>query len=193
LREKVLSEERRNMPRKTKWYGWVPDLPDHRDHLYAASPEILKALPPSMDLRPECPPVYNHGDLGSCTANAIAGAMEFDQKKQGLQEFTPSRLMIHYDERVIEGTVNSDSGAQIRDGIKSVATQGACPETEWPYDITKFADKPPDNCYNDAVQYRAVSYQRLVQSLTQMKGCLTAGYPFVFGFTAYESLEQTSP
>lgn len=179
------------MARKIEWYGWVPDLPDHRDHLYAAPPETLQALPSSMDLRPECPPVYDQGQLGSCTANAIAAAIEFDQMKQKLaQVFVPSRLMIYYDEREIEGTVSSDSGAQIRDGIKSVGTQGVCPEDEWPYDITKFADKPPDNCYSDAVQYRAVSYQSVVQDLNQMKGCLAAGYPFVLGFSVYESFES---
>jgi hypothetical protein len=60
---------------------------------------------------------------------------------------------------VIEGTVSSDSGAQIRDGIKSVASQGDCPETEWTYDIKKFADQPPKSCYDDALKYKAVSYQ----------------------------------
>ena len=65
------------MPRKTKGYGWIPDLPDHRDHLYAAPPEILQTLPPSADLRPDCPKVYDQEALGSCTANAIAAAIEF--------------------------------------------------------------------------------------------------------------------
>jgi C1A family cysteine protease len=134
------------VPRKIKGYGWIPDLPDHRDHLYAAPPPRLTALPPSTDLRPQCPPVYDQGQLGSCTANAIAGAIEFDQMKQGQTPFVPSRLFIYYNERDIEGTVGSDSGAQIRDGIKSVAQQGVCPEPEWPYDITKFTEKPPDTC-----------------------------------------------
>jgi len=154
------------MPRKIKWYGWIPDLPDHRDHLYAAPPETLQTLPPSADLRPECSEIYDQGSLGSCTANAIAAAIEFDQMKQQLaQIFEPSRLFVYYNERELEGTVDSDAGAQIRDGIKSVGTQGVCSETEWPYDITKFTDKPPENCYRDAVQYRAVSYQSVVQNL----------------------------
>lgn len=179
------------MPRKTQWYGWIPDLPDHRDHLYAAPPEALVALPPSVDLRPQCPPVYDQGRLGSCTANAIAGAVEFDQMKQQLaRTFVPSRLMIYYDEREMEGTVASDSGAMIRDGIKSVANQGACPEDEWPYDITKFQDKPPDSCYSDAAQHKVASYQAVTRDLNQMKGCLAAGYPFVFGFTVYQSFES---
>src|SRR5919202_2452365 len=145
------------MPQKIKWYGWVPDLPDQRDHLYAVAPETLRTLPSSADLRPECPPVYDQGQLGRCTANAIGGAVEFDQMKQSLRHvFVPSRLFIYYNEREMEGTINSDSGAQIRDGIKSVGTQGVCPEDEWPYDITKFEEKPPEKCYTDAVQYRAL-------------------------------------
>ena len=96
-----------------KHYGWLPDLPDHRDHLYAAPIAVLQALPPHVDLRPQCPPIYDQGQLGSCTANGIAGAIHFDRMKQHLQpNFTPSRLFIYYNERVIEGTVNEDSGAQ---------------------------------------------------------------------------------
>jgi C1A family cysteine protease len=130
--------------------------------------------------------------LGSCTANAIGGAIEFDRMKQKLTDFVPSRLFIYYNERLIEGTVNSDSGAQIRDGIKTVASQGVCPEPEWPYDITMFTTKPPAKAYKDAATDRAVSYQSLIQDLNQMKGCLASGYPFVFGFTVYESFESAA-
>jgi len=130
--------------------------------------------------------------LGSCTANAIGGAIEFDRLKQKLTDFVPSRLFIYYNERVIEGTVHSDSGAQIRDGIKSVASQGVCPEPEWPYVIARFAQKPPAKAYKDAATDRAVSYQSLIQELNQMKGCLASGYPFVFGFTVYESFEDAA-
>src|SRR5580700_3007413 len=172
-------------------YGWVPDLPDQRDFLYAAPVANIAALPTSADLRPECPKtVYDQGQLGSCTANAIAGALEFDRIKEGLQDFIPSRLFIYYNERVMEGTVKSDSGAQIRDGIKSVGSIGACPETDWGYDITKFAEKPPQPAFKDAPLGKALQYQRVPQVLSQMKGCLAAGYPFVFGFTVYESFES---
>jgi C1A family cysteine protease len=173
-------------------YGWVRDLPDARDFLYAA-PLIRfpQGLPPSIDLRSECPPVYDQGQLGSCTGNGIAGAVEFDQRKQGTKDFTPSRLFIYYNERVVEGTVNQDSGAQVRDGIKSVATLGAPPETDWPYDIQKFTQKPPANAYSDAKQDLVSTYSRVAQNnLTQMQGCLAEGYPFVFGFTVYESFES---
>ena len=179
------------MSRKISCYGWLPDLPDHRDFLYAAPVAIAGVQPVSIDLRSQCPPVYDQGQLGSCTANTIAAAIQFDRMKQLLaQIFTPSRLFIYYNERVMEHTVASDSGAQIRDGIKSVAQQGDCPETEWPYAVAKFKTKPSKSCYADALQYRAVSYQRLTPVLTQLKGCLASGYPFVFGFTVYESFEN---
>jgi C1A family cysteine protease len=178
------------MARKIQGYGWNPDMPDGRDLMYAAPPEVVAQLPPMVDLREQCPSVYDQGQLGSCTANSIAAALEFDQMKQKETASTPSRLFIYYNERVIEGTVDSDSGAQIRDGVKSVNQQGAPPETDWPYDITKFKDKPPQQAYTDASQHEAILYQRLTPTLAQLQGCLAAGYPFVFGFVVYESFES---
>src|ERR1700748_910581 len=163
--------------RTVQKYGWVPDLPDQRDFLYAAPSEYQQNIPKSVDLSKKCPPVYDQGQLGSCTANAIAAAIEFDQKKK----FVPSRLFIYYNERQMEGTVVTDSGAQIRDGIKSVATQGAPPERLWPYEIDKFRDKPPDAAYTAAKADLIVLYQRLIQDLDTMRGCIGSGYPFVFG------------
>ena len=172
-------------------YGWVRDLPDARDYAYAAPlMRFPKGLPAAVDLRPKCPPVYNQGQLGCCTGNGIAGAIEFDQRKQGTQAFTPSRLFIYYNERVMEGTVNQDAGAQIRDGIKSVATVGAPPETDWPYDIAKFAQRPPPKAYTDAKHDVVSLYARVSQNLAQMQGCLAEGYPFVLGFTVYSSFES---
>jgi C1A family cysteine protease len=170
-------------------FGWIPDLPDHRDFMYAAPTPILQKIPPSADLNGECPPVYDQGQLGSCTANAIGAAFQFDEMKQKEKDVsTPSRLFIYYGERAMEGTVNEDSGAQIRDGIKFVAHSGVCPETEWPYDIAKFTQKPPQKCFTDAKKYKAVTYQRLIQDLNTMKGCLAEGFPFVFGITVYDSM-----
>ncbi len=169
--------------------GWKPDLPDQRDHLYAAP--RLTTLPTSVDLRAQCPPIYDQGNLGSCTANAIAGALEFDQIKQGqTPTWTPSRLQIYYNERVMEGTIYSDAGAAIRDGVKSVNKLGACPESEWTYDIARFTFRAPRSCYDHALQHRAISYQRLSRSLQQMKSCLAEGYPFTFGMSVYESFES---
>jgi C1A family cysteine protease len=173
-------------------YGWQPDLPDQRDHLYAAPLAAIGPVPAKMDLRGECPPVYDQGQLGSCTANAIAAAIQFDRRKQKVPDFVPSRLFIYYNERVLEHSVASDSGAQIRDGIKSVAKQGDCPETEWPYNFAKFKTKPAAACYADALKYKVVSYQRVTQTLGQMKGCLASGFPIIFGFTVYESFESAA-
>jgi len=178
------------MDRKIAGYGWNRDLPDGRDYMYAAPLEVLADLPLKVDLSGDCPGVYDQGQLGSCTANSIGGALEFDQMKQGQKAFTPSRLFIYYNERKIEGTVDSDSGAMIRDGVKSVNKVGAPPETDWPYDIEKFRDKPPKKAYDDAKKHQAIRYARLTQTLGQLKGCLASGFPFVFGFVVYESFES---
>ncbi|MGH6870976.1 MAG: C1 family peptidase [Rhizomicrobium sp.] len=176
-----------------KYYGWAPDLPDARDLIYSAPRAVH--LPAKVDLRPQCPPVYDQGQLGSCTGNAIAGAIHFDRMKQSLSQpkNVPSRLFIYYNERVIERTVGQDAGAQIRDGIKSVNKLGACFEGKgadaWPYEAAKFANEPPTPCYTTAAQHTVVSYQRLQQSESEMKGCLASGFPFVFGFTCYDSFE----
>lgn len=189
-------------PRKIARYGWKPDLPDQRDHSYAVPSAVMQNISGSADLRLQCPPVYDQGQIGSCTANAIAAALEFDMMKQGLPDFTPSRLFIYYNERSMEGTVGADAGAYIRDGIKSVASQGDCPEAEWTYDGSpaqsdgtfaagaKAAIEPDPQCYADAIKHEALTYQSVDQNLADMKGCLASGYPFVFGFTVYPSFES---
>jgi C1A family cysteine protease len=171
-------------------YGYRTDLPDQRDHFYAAPHELLQALPPSVDLRSQCPPIYDQGQLGSCTAQVIAGAIEFDQMKQGKTPFMPSRLFIYYNERAMEGTVNSDAGASIRDGIKTVNSLGVCPESEWPYITAQFATRPAPQCYTDALLTRALQYQRVMQNLNMMLACLASGYPFLVGFSVYQSFES---
>jgi C1A family cysteine protease len=175
--------------------GWVPDVPDHRDHLYAAPLVNLKSLPKKVDLRPHAPvEIYDQGQLGSCTGNAIAAAIEFDLMRQkAAKVFTPSRLFIYYNERVIEHTIGSDSGAQIRDGVKSVSKLGAPPETLWRYSDKNpgpFLEKPQETVYTEALKHQATTYQRVARTLPQMKGCLASGFPFVFGFSVYESFES---
>jgi C1A family cysteine protease len=179
------------MARSAKWYGWVPDLPDQRDRRFRAPLARIGPLPARVDLRGGCPPIWDQGALGSCTAQAIAAALEFDQRKQNVADlFDPSRLFIYYNERVMEGTVDEDAGAMIRDGIKSVAKQGAPHEALWPYVLAKFRTRPAASVYADARKHAAVLYQRITQDLTQLRGCLAAGYPFVFGFSVYTSFES---
>jgi C1A family cysteine protease len=170
-------------------YGWLPDIPDYRDHLYGAVRKIPKTLPAKTDLRSLCPPVEDQQDLGSCTANALAGALEFLMRKDKVTFADMSRLFIYYNERVIEHTVKTDAGAMIRDGIKTLAKQGSCTEKSWPYDIARFATKPPKTCYTEALDYQILSYAR-INTLDEMRACLAAGYPFVFGFSVYEGFES---
>jgi C1A family cysteine protease len=99
-----------------------------------------------------------------------------------------SRLFIYYEERLIEGIVNYDSGAYIRDGIKVVNKKGAPLENLWPYIITRFKTKPTTAAYNDALKRKATAYQRCA-NFAAVKSALAQGYPVVVGFDVYESFE----
>ena len=171
-------------------YGWIPDIPDTRDLLYAAIKPKKVKLPLSVDLRGFCSAVENQGALGSCTANALVGNIEFLDNKDGDSEYTDkSRLFIYYNERVLEHTVDSDSGAMLRDGIRTLHTDGVCPESDWPYAIAQFAKKPSPGCYQSAKSHRIASYHRLLTHSDRI-ACLSEGFPFVFGFAVYESFES---
>jgi len=178
----------------SKGFGFIPDIPDFRDQYYQVSPNLIETgVPPIVDLRqtPELQqsPVLDQGQLGSCTANAIAGALTYTMLKQKQPLFSPSRLFIYYNERAMEGSIQSDAGAMLRDGIKSVNRQGVCKEQPtWPYNIYKFATKPPGTAYNEAGLHQALQYRRLNNTdINQLKACLASGFPFVFGFTVYQS------
>ena len=175
--------------RRKPGYGWKPDLPDHRDSLYGALRAIPARLPRSVDLRPLCSPVENQGNLNSCSGNALAGALEFLEKKDKVPFMRLSRLFIYYNGRAVEHRTHSDSGATIRDGIKTLVKQGVCPENRWPYLQSKVLVKPVPACYKEALQHQITSYHRL-ETLNQMRACLAEGYPFVFGFSVYESFES---
>lgn len=178
--------------------GWLPDVPDQRDKVFSPTTALGKLgaapLPASTDLRQLCPAVYDQGKLGSCTANALAAAFDFDRHKEGRPFMTPSRLFIYWNERDMEGTVSSDAGARIRDGVKVLRKIGTPPETDWPYDITTFTEKPNTKSFTDAEKNEALTYLRITRPHTaktyDMQACLASGYPFVAGIGIYESFEN---
>ncbi len=114
--------------RTQKRYGWRPDSPDMRDFMLAVAP--AKTLPPTLSLRKQMPPVYDQGQLGSCTANSIGGILEFNELKHQSEKdgaATPSRLFIYYNERAMGGHGQGGRRVpEIRDGIKvGLATRRA--------------------------------------------------------------------
>ncbi|USI99678.1 C1 family peptidase [Xanthomonas prunicola] len=175
-------------PHSTRNYGWKPDLPDHRDLSYA-TPQAQSSLPPHVDLRATCSAVEDQGHLGSCTANALVGALEFLERKDGVPLTDLSRLFVYYNERALNGTVAQDSGSELRIGIKTLAHQGVCAEALWPYDISLFTKRPKPEAYTQAKHHCITAYMRL-RTLGDMQACLADGYPFVFGFSVYESFES---
>jgi C1A family cysteine protease len=201
-----LAETEKSVRRISAGLGWVRDLPDPRDRIYSAPLEVLKALPDHTEIEPEFP-IYDQGRIGSCTANALAGAVQFDRKKNKQSpDFIPSRLFIYFNERQIEGHIANDAGAQLRDGIKTLQKFGVCPDSDWPYDDTpasyeggpfpphsKPATKPDLASYQDARKYIITNYQRLTPTLSQLQGCLAAGFPFVFGFTVFNDWYSKDP
>lgn len=171
-------------------YGWVRDLPDHRD-LRLPPFAAQRRLPAAVEIRPAISFLpFNQGELGSCTGNAWSAAFAFGLWKQQARLFSPSRLFIYYNERSIERTIGSDSGAQLRNGLKSLLKQGVCPEDEWPYYASKFAAKPSPKCYKHALDHQIKEYLRVVQARDSIMDCLADGHPVVFGFSVYESFES---
>lgn len=177
-------------PRTNVGYGWHPDLADARDYSFRKLVRKVGKVPAVFSLREQMPPPYDQGDLGSCTGNGIARVLQFDRIKQGLMNWTPSRLQIYYGERQMEGTVGQDSGAQIRDGISYVAKSGACPETMWPYDPAKFTEMPSPAAMAEAKKHPAILYGRVDISKLAIQQCIAGGFPVVFGFTVYEGFES---
>lgn len=177
-------------------YGWRRDRPDIRDFKFERLVSLkafrTTALPTHVYLRRFCTEVTDQGQLGSCTANALTNLLEYNEcanGRGGAQFKYLSRLFVYYNERVIEQTVTQDAGAEIRDGIKSLAASGVCPENEWPYIENQFASKPSDQCYTDGTPYKIHSYYAL-STLDDLRTSLANGNPFVFGFTVFESFES---
>jgi C1A family cysteine protease len=172
-------------------YGWKPSLPDARDiQAFATPPAPLAVeLPDEFSLRDEMPGVYDQGQLGSCTANAIAGALQYANIKAGHDFGVPSRLFIYYCERLREGSVTQDAGAYGRDGFASLRKTGAPPETVWPYVIERFADKPSDEAYADAGANRIKHYTHARTSALEVKLLVADHKPVAFGMSVPQCFE----
>ena len=182
-----MSEGQRQIAR----YGWKPSLPDHRD-LIADTTGITSL--PEVDPRPKMPPPFDQGQLGSCTANAVGGALEYDGILDGAPAVTPSRLFIYYCERTIEGSLGKgDTGAFGRDGFKAARRFGTPPETDWPYDIANYAENPPPQAWQDAAAHKLTkSYKSVPRSVNQFKLVLSNQQTIAFGFSVYESFESAA-
>jgi C1A family cysteine protease len=168
-------------------FHWVPDKLDTRDHPYKLTGVIQPTL---VDLRPLCTAIEDQGNLGSCTGQAIAGAIEL-LVKRNIKAIDVSRLFIYYYERLLLGTINRDSGAYIRDGIKACYTYGAPTEKLWPYIISKFKIKPSTAAIRDAATRKITSYQRAAD-FNACIDALATGYPVTIGFNVYSSFTSSA-
>lgn len=189
--------------------GWQPDLPDFRDYtpesgevgkLLAKSRALkaaVKRLPASVDLRQWCAPVEDQGDLGSCTANAGVGLMEYYERRAFGKHLDASRLFLYKVTRNLLGW-KGDTGAYLRDTMKGMVLFGVPPEKYWPYNISRFDDEPTAFCYAFAQSYQAVKYYRLDppgtapgKVLENIKRYLAGNLPCMFGFSVYSSMPGT--
>lgn len=179
-------------PRRTvHGYGWHPSLPDHRDYAMPAA-AVDTVIPPEVDPRPTMPPIYDQSRLGSCTANAVAAAVEYFRMTRGGPTVTPSRLFIYYVERMLEGTLGEgDVGAMGRDGFAAMRHYGAPPEDAWPYDIARYAERPPESVWTLAYQHRLrYEYAAVPRDQRTIMAAFARKETVAFGFTVFESFES---
>ena len=152
--------------------------------------EAAAPLPKSVNHIPVMPDVYDQGRLGSCVDNAVSADVESVYIKEGLKApFVPARLFGYYNARDIEGTTDTDSGSTIRDGVMAYVTKGFVPEEAYPYDITKFTQKPSDEIYAMAQHGVIDDFGYVPQTQHAVKSILAAGYNVIIGFSVYESFE----
>jgi C1A family cysteine protease len=177
-------------------YGAFKDPRDRRDLRYSPSATPAK-LPTRVDLRPYCPRVHEQGHPRTCTAQALAGAFQFEQRRLGLKDFSPSRLFIFYN-TLATMRARHKEGANLRAALKAVARRGVCPEKEWPFSLTRaaMAAKPNKRAYERAEQHKITQYERIIMGrrsrtefLRLLKYRLADGFPFMFAFLIHESFE----
>lgn len=183
----------RIIPRDNGWFGYVPDLPDHRDRPLSITQHLFEgAIPASAMLHRQAAfqfPIYDQGNLGSCVGNATAAAIQYLYRKNKKPNVTPSRLAIYYGARKIEGTIASDAGCMIRDAIKVVVKEGAGAEAYWPYTISQFR-RPPSAAYTRNAQiHQALVYERVAQDRDLIRRVIASGFPIVYGISVFDSFD----
>ena len=197
--------------------GWLPDYPDFRDYTDRTAsvdallrPERLRrvavkgkslkqqALPPRVDLREWCSPIEDQRNLGSCTAHAGVGLIEYYERKCFGRHIDASRLFLYKVTRNLM-KMKGDTGAYLRTTMGAMVLFGVPPESYWPYtdDPNKFDLEPPAFCYAFAQNFQTIVYfrhdppgTRFEEVLNRVKEYLAAGHPAMFGFTVYDSIEQ---
>ncbi|MBM4338954.1 MAG: cysteine protease [Deltaproteobacteria bacterium] len=196
-------------PIKKYGMGWIPDYPDLRDYTEKTEevkvllPSSLrgsknKSLPASVDLREWCSSIEDQGPIGSCTAHAGAGIIEYYERKSFKRHIDASRLFLYKVTRNLM-KMKGDTGAYLRTTMGAMVLFGVPPEEYWPYaDVEKrFDQEPPAFCYAYAQNYQTIKYYRhdppgkkAEAILQEVKSYLSKGHPAMFGFTVYNSIEQ---
>lgn len=173
-------------------YGWKPSYPDPRDKVVDITGMPLAN---EVDPRGDMPAMYNQSQLGSCTSNAVAAAMQYDMHVDGaaFALHRPSRLMLYYQERMIEGSLGQgDTGAYGRDGFKALKNYGWVPEREWPYHISRFQIDPPNVLWSEAATRKLTKpYAVVPQDEDSIVAVLSHKQTIAFGFSVFESFEST--
>jgi C1A family cysteine protease len=169
-------------------FNWRPDTHDQRDYKFSSVRKVVE-LPKIVDLRSKMTPVEDQGQIGSCGANAGVGLLEFMDNNPDNKYTNLSRLFLYYNTRLLEGTVNFDSGCTIRGTMKAIGKYGVCTEHYWPYTVSKFKVKPSVKAYTDGVRRTISGYYKL-RTLGEIKASLAEGIPVMFGFTVYENFES---
>ena len=176
--------------------GTVPEIPVRKYTLTVEkgiAPERVRnfasryRVAAKVDLRSKIKIMYDQGNIGSCTANALCYAYVF-----GAPTFSPSRLFLYYNERVLDGgDYTIDDGSTLSQGINALETYGVCKESSWAYITNNIAVKPSKEAYIEGLKNEVLMASRVLQTMDSMKGCLIAGYPFVVGFEVYSSFESS--
>lgn len=166
-----------------------PDKKDFRDLRFTSSKfKSPSELPKSVDFLKDLPPVFDQGQLGSCTANAGVAFLMYLLKRAGIDSPELSRLFLYYYERLLEGTVGEDSGASMRDGLKVMQQKGVSPEDLCKYIIERFTEAPSQEAIEAAAAFKLAKYER-IHDLHEMKAALAERRPVLLGIAVYESFE----